>query len=450
MSNIRLGLQSNEYEKIQRKSWTNIVFSQSDDDEEETSPPTVNKEGKFYKKLYAFIESKATYINLILRAKSEEDKAVPKNKYSKASRKSFQEEKEERERCLNEIKDIVKSIFPRRSDEYIDVYLKEIMSNPPKENCHLHKKLFQRNDKNMFVKHNIISYVLNFVDCKTLMKFKECSKIDNEIVSLYLRKILYSLSFKDQEIKTNIHYWKNVIDYFFFKSGKLKPIDRTLYPLVLKELEKNKSFCAITKDSMESTIFISLDYFNENLISCCNHTNPLPHTCIPTNEIQGIKQYKTENITMVDFVQEYYKRLTIIDDELMWSVCYFRKSTQFLSLLLLEYIKCMMLVLNKYKGSCIFKKTEYLVNCGHHITHRIWIQLFYEYGNELVDVQEKRKKKKKKKRNAQNDHKVSAAPAFDADYGGENDNDNDYADDDSTNNNRTLYLTIADHYKWDA
>lgn len=54
----------------------------------------------------------------------------------------------------------------------------------------------------------------------------------------------------------------------------------------------------------------------------------------------------------------------------------------------------MLTVLNKYNGKCIFKKTEYLVNCGHHITHRIWIQMFYEYGFESVDADTKKKYEK--------------------------------------------------------
>ncbi|SBT32988.1 conserved Plasmodium protein, unknown function [Plasmodium ovale wallikeri] len=491
--------------------------------------------------LYSFIESKATYINLILRLKCEDEKenSAPKGKYLKVNKKSLQEEKEDREDALNLIREIVRSKFPKRSDEQIDLYLKELASNspqyicapvwlhtyghdssgyihmnvyitfllqhvlastrscfntfllqhvlastrscfntfvlqhvlastrscfntfvlqhvrastrscfntfllqhvhtsvlpyfptsenPPPENCSLHDTLFQRNEKNIFVKHNLISYILNFVDCKTLIKFKECSKIDNEMVSLYLRKILYTLSFKDNEIKTNIHYWRNVVDYFFFKSGNLKPIERSKYPMIVNELEKNKSFCTITKDSMDSNIFISLDYFNENLISSCNHNNPLPHTCNSKNKINGITHFKCDKITIVDFIEEYYKRLTINDDELMWNVCNFRKSPEFLTLLLFEYLKCMLSVLNKYSGICLFKKTEYMVNCGHHISHRIWIQMFYEYGHDSANMD-------KKKKNKQNVHNT--------------DNVGDHENDD--NNNRTLYLTIADHYKWDA
>ncbi|SCP03949.1 conserved Plasmodium protein, unknown function [Plasmodium ovale] len=430
MSKTNLWKKSNVHDSHElQKSWNNPTFSDSDD-YGEGFPIVVNKEGKFYKKLYAFIESKATYINLILRLKCEDEKenSAPKGKYLKANKKSLQEEKEDRENALNLIREIVKSKFPKRSDEQIDLYLKELTKDPPRENCSLHDTLFQRNEKKMFVKHNLISYILNFVDCKTLIKFKECSKIDNEMVSLYLRKILYTLSFKDNEIKTNIHYWRNVVDYFFFKSGNLKPIERSKYPMIANELEKNKSFCTITKDSMDSNIFISLDYFNENLISSCNHNNPLPHTCNSKNKINGITHFKTDKITIVDFIEEYYKRLTINDDELMWNVCNFRKSPEFLTLLLFEYLKCMLSVLNKYSGICLFKKTEYMVNCGHHISHRIWIQMFYEYGHDSANME---KKKKKIKQNIHN-----------------TDNAGDHENDD--NNNRTLYLTIADHYKWDA
>ncbi|SBT76149.1 conserved Plasmodium protein, unknown function [Plasmodium ovale] len=429
MSKTNLWKKSNVHDSHElQKSWNNPTFSDSDDDGEGFSI-VVNKEGKFYKKLYSFIESKATYINLILRLKCEDEKenSAPKGKYLKVNKKSLQEEKEDREDALNLIREIVRSKFPKRSDEQIDLYLKELAKNPPPENCSLHDTLFQRNEKNIFVKHNLISYILNFVDCKTLIKFKECSKIDNEMVSLYLRKILYTLSFKDNEIKTNIHYWRNVVDYFFFKSGNLKPIERSKYPMIVNELEKNKSFCTITKDSMDSNIFISLDYFNENLISSCNHNNPLPHTCNSKNKINGITHFKCDKITIVDFIEEYYKRLTINDDELMWNVCNFRKSPEFLTLLLFEYLKCMLSVLNKYSGICLFKKTEYMVNCGHHISHRIWIQMFYEYGHDSANMD-------KKKKNKQNVHNT--------------DNVGDHENDD--NNNRTLYLTIADHYKWDA
>ncbi|CRG97333.1 conserved Plasmodium protein, unknown function [Plasmodium gallinaceum] len=419
MSDNDLEIIPNIYERFEEKNKEVVKDSESDndskDEKSENNDITVNKDSKFYKKLYSFIESKSKYINLILSCKSEMGaKIVYKKKYMKVQNKAFTEIKVEN--SLNILKEIVKNKFSKYSDEKIDLYLKEIINNPPKENCSLHKKFFKKNEKNIYIKHNIISYILNFMDCKTLMKFKECSKIDNEIVSLYLRKILYTLPFKDEEIKTNIQYWRNVVNYFFYKCGTLIPIDRSNYPIILNALEQNKSFCVITKNSMNSNIFISLDYLNEKLISSCNHNNPLPHTCDTKNEICGVKNLKTEEISMIDFIEEYYKRLRINDDELIWNLCSFRKSSDFLTLLLLEYLKCMSNVVKKYNGKCTFKKTEYFVNCGHHITHRIWIQVFYEYGYESIDF-----KKKKKNENIDED-----------------------------NENRTLYLTIADHYKWDA
>ncbi|CRG99180.1 conserved Plasmodium protein, unknown function [Plasmodium relictum] len=420
MSDNDLELIPNIYKQFEEKNEANIKENESDENEEdekkENDNITVNKNSKFYKKLYSFIETKSTYINLILRCKNEKGtKIVYKKKYMRAQNKASQEKKEEN--SLNILKEIVKNKFSNYSDEKIDIYLKEIINDPPKENCSLHKKLFEKDEKRIYIKHNLISYIFNFIDCKTLMKFKECSKIDNEIVSLYLRKILYTLPFRDEDIITNIQYWKNVVNYFFYTCGTLIPIDRSNYPTILKALEQNKSFCVITKDSMNSNIFISLDYLNEKLISSCNHNNPLPHTCDPKNEICGVKNLKTEEISMIDFIEEYYKRLRINDDELIWNSFYFHKSSEFLTLLFLEYLKCLSTVVKKYNGKCTFKKTEYFVNCGHHITHRIWIQIFLEYGYESTDI----KKKKKNENNIEEDCE-----------------------------NRTLYLTIADHFKWDA
>ncbi|GAW80018.1 hypothetical protein, conserved [Plasmodium gonderi] len=443
MSKINFSFKPNIYDKSRLRKWNNMNGTESDDcdDDEETDIESnvVNKDGSFYKKIYALIGSKSKYINLVLKCKRDkgnESITAPKKKYLGINRKFQDDEKEEQENALKTIREIIKKKFPKRIDEKIDLYLKEVINNPPQENCALHKNLFQRNEKNMFVKHNIISYLLNFVDIKSLMKLKECSKIDNEVVSLYLRKILHTLSFKDDEIKANIHYWRNVVNYFFCKTGTLKPIDRMGYEKVFNAFEKNKSFCVITNDSMDSNVHISLDYFNENFITSCTHQNPLPHTCDLSKEIKAKDRYlKTEHISVIDFVEEYYKRLSVNDDELMWHICYFRKSREFLTLLLLEYLKCMLHILHKYSGKCTFKKTEYLVNCGHHITHRIWIQMFYEYGYESAENQ----KKTKEEKNA----------VFTMKYNSNKQKNNDLSLEDNTNN-KTLYLTIADHFKWDA
>ncbi|CAD2087121.1 conserved Plasmodium protein, unknown function [Plasmodium vinckei lentum] len=439
MSNTNLSIKSNGHNTYEdNKNPNSQIFSDTDDEEVEAFSIVVNKEGKFYKKLYSFIQSKAEYISLILRSQNvtKHEDSIPKWDYKKTYKKPILKKKEtdkDRENALNTINEIVKNKFSKYSEDHINLYMKEIIANPPQEKCSLHNVFFQRDEKKMFIKHNLISYILNFMDFQTLIRFKECSKIDNEVVSLYLRKILYSLSFKDNEIKTNIHYWKNVTNYFFLKTGTLRPIDRTNYSLVLNELEKNKSFCIITKDSMTSNIFISLDYFTENLIKTCNHNNPLPHTCDDQNEIKGTVYFKSEKITLTQFISEYYKRLKINDDELMWNLFHFRKHPEFLSLLFLEYIKCMLSVLSKYNGSCTFKKTEYLVNSGHHISHRIWIQMFYEYGYEPTKEKNKVTQKGGPQENRPKNTKLSSP-----------------LNTTNNNNNRTLYLTIADHYKWDA
>ncbi|EUD66167.1 hypothetical protein C922_03362 [Plasmodium inui San Antonio 1] len=413
-----------------------------DDEETDAEATVVNKEGSFYKKLYALIESKSTYINLVLKCRAEgdsENATAQKKRYLRASRKSQDEGQAERESALETVREIIKRKFPKRAEGKIELYLKEIIGNPPPENCALHKTLYQRNGAKLFVKHNLISYLLHFVDNKTLMKLKECSKIDNEVVSLYLRKILHTLSFKDDEIKANIHYWRNVVNYFFCKTGTLKPVDRRNYQPVTKEFEKNKSFCVITEDSMDSKVYISLDYFNEKQITSCTHKNPLPHTCDVMNVPNGVEVLlKSENISIIDFVEEYYKRLIVHEDELMWHICNFRKSRKFLTLLFLEYLKCMLHVLEKYNGNCVFKKTEYLVNCGHHITHRIWIQMFYDYGYETVG---NRKEEKGDMNRGQ--RTTGGFPKQDSTK------QKNQVQTDSTMN-KTLYLTIADHFKWDA
>ncbi|SOV23041.1 conserved Plasmodium protein, unknown function [Plasmodium sp. DRC-Itaito] len=425
MSEIKLKLESNFNKEGEQQKDDTIKSNETYEEENEEFSNIVNKYSDFYKNLYAFIESKSCYINLIYNCKREEETQVETNKkykttYSNYEQSSKVEKKTPEESSFNKIKEIVKEKFPKSSDQKIELYLKEIINEAPQENCSLHKILFVRNEQNIFIKHNLISYLFNFIDCKTLLKLKGCSKIDSEVVSMYYRKILYTLSFKDDNIKTNIHYWNNVINYFFYRCANLKPINRMNYPTVLKNLEQNKNFCVITPESMDSCIYISSDYFKENLITSCTHKKPLPHTCNVKNEISGIKTLKTQQIELNEFIQEYYKRLTINDDEIMWNVCYFRKSKEFLTILLLEFLKSMLTVLNKYNGKCIFKKTEYLVNCGHHITHRIWIQMFYEYGFESVDAD--------KKKNIKNDSITQQEDG----------------------NNRTLYLTIADHYKWDA
>lgn len=313
------------------------------------------------------------------------------------------------------LKRICKNKFPNHSEKRIDAYLNLFIDNPPKENCSLHKQFYEKNEKDIFKKNNIICYMLNFLDCETLMRYKNCSKIDYEVVSMYINRILYNLPFKNESVKTNIEYWSNVINYFFCRCGFLKPLDRKVHcPSVVNALEANSSFCVITDDSIHSTIFISVDYLNEKLISCCNHFKPLPHTCDPSKEIQGTKTLNTQEITLLEFIEEYYKRLYINDDELIWHLNAYRKSKQFLTLLLFEYLKRMNNIVKKYNGKAIFKKTEYLVNCGHHITHRIWLQIFYEFGSEANN------EKKKKKMETIKDE------------------------------TSTLYLTIADHYKWDA
>ncbi|SCO66256.1 conserved Plasmodium protein, unknown function [Plasmodium vivax] len=430
--------------KLLHRDTRNRSDDEACDDEEETDAEAtvVNKEGSFYKKLYAFIEAKSTYINLVLKCRADresENATAQKKRYLKTSRKSQDEEKAEREGALKTVREIVKRKFPKRAEGKIDLYLREVIANPPPENCALHKTLFQRNQANLFVKHNLISYLLNFVDNNTLMKLKECSKIDSQVVSLYLRKILHTLSFKDDEIKANIHYWRNVVNYFFCKTGTLKPLDRRTYQPVSNEFEKNKSFCVITEDAMDAKVYISLDHFSEKLISSCTHRNPLPHTCDPTRVLNGVEVLlKSENISLIDFVEEYYKRLTVNDDELMWHICHFRKSPKFLTLLLLEYLKCMLRVLHKYNGNCVFKKTEYLVNCGHHITHRIWIQMFYDYGYEMVV------NKKEDKADVNRGSRTTGGIPKQDTTKQKNEAHTDSAI------NKTLYLTIADHFKWDA
>lgn len=363
--------------------------------------------------MYTFLESDVKNINLLVRCKQDkEKKTVVTKKYTRKLLTQKQNVVEDEPYTV--LKRICKIKFPNHSENRICAYLNVIIDDPPKENCSLHKKFYEKNENNIFKKHNIICYMLHFIDCDTLMKYKNCSKIDYEIVSLYLKKILYNLPFQHEGAKTNFQHWSNVVSHFFYRCGSLKPLDRNVHcPSVVQALQQNSSFCVITDDSMHSTVFISLDYLNEKLISRCDHFKPLPHTCDPAKEIQGIKNVKSQEITLTDFVEEYYKRLQINDDEIIWNIYGFRKSKKLLALLFLEYLKCMNHVIKKYNGSSVFKKTEYLVNCGHHITHRIWIQIFYEYKSQCSE-------KKKKKEEIANDEMS------------------------------TLYLTIADHYKWDA
>ncbi|VWU51172.1 conserved protein, unknown function [Hepatocystis sp. ex Piliocolobus tephrosceles] len=465
MSDDNLNVNRNVQDELKEKT-ERLESSESDEDDIEDSS-VVNKDSKFYKKLYTFLASRGKYINLLIKCKSEDvskgNLRNVKSRYaSNLKLNNRKEEKEEKEKAINLLKNIIKNEYPKRSDKQIDLYLTEIINDPPKENCLLHKIFYQKDEqKDLFIKHNIICYLLNFMDNQTLMKLKECSHIDNIIVSLYLRKILYSLPFKDGDIKVNINYWKNVVNYFFVKACILKPINRNNYSLITNELEKNQSFCVINKESMVSKIFISVDYFNTNNITCCNHNNPLPHTCDPKNKIEGISYFKTENITMIDFIKEYYQRIKIIDDEIIWNTCYFRKSPEFLTLLLLEYFKCMASVVHNYNGNFIFSKTEYMVNCGYQMYHRIWLQIFYEYGQESVHKTNVLQKNEKNKYiQASEFNKNNGVPNFDK-FGNKT-NINTVENNTSANNKnvkkispnsshyKTLYLTIADHYRWDA
>lgn len=407
--------QEQDINKTEESEITGQEGNYSTKTSQNAAPISINKSGKFFKRLYSFLESNSLYISMLLKCKVEKE---AKSYYAKSKYSRLYAKRENTEKTptviLEELKNICKEKFTKYSDERIKEYIREIAKDPPKENCSLHKILFKKNEKDIYVNHNIISYMLDYFDSKTLMTLKECSKLDSEIVSLYLRKLLYALPFKEgeEEFKTNICYWSKVINHFFRRCGRLTPVERINNPLIINAL-KHMPFCCCNKNDFTNlNIYVSLDYLNEQLITYADDKKPQAHTSNPQNEWQGEKNLKTQEITIIEFIEEYYKRLVIDEDELIWNVCGFRKSKVFLSLLFLEYLKCLDHIVKKYHGKRLFKKTEYFVNTGLDIRHRIWIQAFYEYTSEHGTKQKK--------------------------------------DNENFEEKQTLYLTIADHFLWNS
>lgn len=82
--------------------------------------------------MYSFIESKSSYINLVRKCRVDRDienTSAPKKRYLRTNRKFQDEEKTDRESALKTIREIVKRKFPKRADEKIDLYLKEVIGN---------------------------------------------------------------------------------------------------------------------------------------------------------------------------------------------------------------------------------------------------------------------------------------------------------------------------------
>ncbi|SIO73709.1 conserved Plasmodium protein, unknown function [Babesia microti strain RI] len=274
----------------------------------------------------------------------------------------------------------------------------------------LTEKLFKNQSIDIY--HEGICCILSYLDVHSLISFSLCSKDINKGVKSYLTKSLYDLPFYRLPISSNMNYWLNFIDFFFHQVGDIKPIDRTKYPLTAEMLKSNNQLFPITADGMVTHINITIDHLKPHFIVYCNHTNPQAHACSSELKIEGYSKATTKDISVSDFVTEYSTRLEVKSN------CPFSKLK--LCMLLKQWLECMIMAIEKGNGICEIKLTEYVVNPKHQLIHRVWVQIFCKWGIEPnANVNDTNAKYNKGK-----DHDAEAQ--------------------------HSLYLTIADHFKWSS
>lgn len=109
-------------------------------------------------------------------------------------------------------------------------------------------------------------------------------------------------------------------------------------------------------------------------------------------------------ITLNDFIVEYGKRLEVKDPfSPVWGVPSTMVTPAYVCLLLKMTLETIVRCIKKHEGLFECRRTEYIANAIHHITHRIWLQVSLQWDFRFGQ-------------NAQN----------------------------------SLYLNIADHFTWDG
>jgi hypothetical protein len=161
-------------------------------------------------------------------------------------------------------------------------------------------------------------------------------------------------------------------------------------------------------------------------------------------------------ITRADFIQEYCNRIIedSYQDELLWinvsnfSQFYPHLSLCFLGLLMETFLIGIEKVVAELNGNVVYRRTEYIANGGHFLVHRIWIQIVvtvYERQEKQQQEQEALSKKVLYNKNVVIKKKFLSATQRRLQLSSSQSQNNK-----ATNDVSMLYLTIIDHFQWDA
>ncbi|KAK1445049.1 hypothetical protein BgAZ_109550 [Babesia gibsoni] len=255
-----------------------------------------------------------------------------------------------------------------------------------------------------FEHHDIQAVIFSYLDVRNLLKLSQVSQVCKEAVDIYIMKSAYRLPLHSGSLCSNMQYWRQIIEFFFTEMVILKPISRSNYNPIQSQLRLNKTIFPINDESMKSHTYVSFDFIKPHYIVYCDHMKPMSHTCSADKAIDCDNKATSKPITLNEFIVEYCKRLEVKDtSSSTWGVPSTMVTPAYVCMLLKMTLQTIAKCINKHEGLVEYRRTEYIANATHHITHRIWLQLSLQWDFRFGQ-------------NAQN----------------------------------SLYLNIADHFTWDG
>lgn len=286
--------------------------------------------------------------------------------------------------------------------EIIREQVLRICENPP--SSPLQVVLLEKCDDGVtFKHHDVLSTMFSYLDMRSLTAFSEASKLCREAVNAYARKAVYNLPLHRRSICSNLNYWRQTID-FFTNMVIVRPISRSNYTPIQSQLRMNKSIFPINKEAMKSHIYVSFDYIKPHYIVYCDHMKPMAHTCAASRALDCDNKAVSRLLTLNEFIAEYGKRIEVKDAySPAWGVPASMVTPAYVCFLFKMTLDTIGKCITKHAGLVEYRRTEYTANATHHITHRIWLQASFHWDFRFGE-------------NAQN----------------------------------SLYLNIADHFRWDG
>ncbi|KAL8273178.1 hypothetical protein Esti_002936 [Eimeria stiedai] len=213
----------------------------------------------------------------------------------------------------------------------------------------------------------------------------------NAAVDVCLRKTLAGLPFQAEDAFSDIEYWFNAIRFFFQAACQVLPINRLRdHRGAALALKTARETFPVTADGMEALVCITLDRLSPLSIAACDFTAPMRHRADREHPAGARSKATTTDITLGDFVAEYRKRARIKGDALASAWCSAACDEDLASLLLLKLLQCLTKAVERHRGSVHFRRIEFLSALGYALEHRLWIQMeLYWAGSSTHHAQQR-------------------------------------------------------------